>query len=136
MRILLWYVNRFSYRPALKNLPDVPDVLSGAEFSDAIIAFVHGEAVDEEQPAKVETKLIKNIKWLAGKLNCNNVVLHSFAHLAETKCQPDCLQKLFAGAGARLREVGLNVAETPFGYFLDIEMNAPGHALARVYKEF
>jgi len=28
------------------------------------------------------------------------------------------------------------VAQTPFGYFLDISIKAPGKSLARVYKEF
>jgi len=136
MRVLFWYMDSFKFYPALKNLESAAEVNRGGEIKQAIVAFIHGEAQDEEKASKVETKLIKNIKWLAGKLNCTHIVLHSFAHLAETKSDPDFLKGLFDRAQQRLINVGFQVEQTPFGYFLDIEMTAPGKSLARVYKEF
>jgi len=91
---------------------------------------------DQKNASKVETKLVKNVKWLASKLNCSSVVLHSFAHLSTSKCEPEFLEQLFNRAQERLTGSGLEVSQTPFGYFLDIQMSAPGKSLARVYKEF
>lgn len=136
MRVLFWYVESFKYSPAIKNLESVPTVSGGKEFREAIVAFVHGEETDQQNASKVETKLVKHIKWLSSKLNCRQVVLHSFAHLAETKCTAVFLQELFNRAQERLMNAGLEVEQTPFGYFLDISMSAPGKSLARVYKEF
>ncbi len=136
MRVIFWYMDQFKYHPAIKNLETAEEVTEDGVFRDAIVAFVHGEAEDEENASKVETKLVKNVKWLAGKLDCSNVVLHSFAHLSTSKCEPEFLQGLFDRAEERLTGSGLTVSQTPFGYFLDIEMSAPGKSLARVYKEF
>ncbi|HGY55652.1 MAG TPA: hypothetical protein ENK44_08130 [Caldithrix abyssi] len=136
MRVLFWYMDRFAYKPAVKNLDDVETVNEAGQAENAVVAFVHGEEKDEENPGKAETKLIKNIKWLAGKWDTKKVVLHSFAHLGESKCDPACLKALFDRAEERLAAVGYDVAQTPYGYFLDIEIAAPGRSLARVYKEF
>ena len=136
MRVLFWYMDSFEYAPAIKNLDWAETVSTGAEFTDAIVAFVHGEAEDEQNYSKEETKLVKNIKWLAGKLNCKTIILHSFAHLGESKCEPAFLKQLFNRAQDRLEATDYAVAQTPFGYFLDISIKAPGKSLARVYKEF
>lgn len=136
MRVIFWYMDSFEYKPAIKNLDKAATVTKGAVLTDVIVAFVHGEEADEINASKVETKLIKNIKWLSGKLNCTKIVLHSFAHLGESKCTPAFLKELFDRAQERLCNVGFEVEQTPFGYFLDISMAAPGKSLARVYKEF
>ncbi len=136
MRVIFWYMDSFTYYPALKNLPEAEDVEKGAELKDSIVAFIHAEEKDEENASKVETKLIKNIKWLAGKLQCRNIVLHSFAHLSESKSNPEFLKNLFDRAQQRLESSGYKVSQTPFGYFLDIKLSAPGKSLARVYKAF
>lgn len=136
MRVIFWYMDSFKYHPALKNLESAEEVRKGNEIKESIVAFIHAEEKDEENASKVETKLIKNIKWLAGKLNCQSIVLHSFAHLSESKSNPDFLKILFDRARQRLESSGYKVSQTPFGYFLDIELSAPGKSLARVYKEF
>ncbi len=136
MKVLFWYMDEFKYFTAVKNLENVDDINEEKIINDAIVAFVHGEEADEENASKVETKLIKNIKWLGGKLDCKRIVLHSFAHLSNSKCSPDFLKQLFDNAEKRLQDVGYETCQTPYGYFLDIEMKAPGKSLARVYKEF
>jgi hypothetical protein len=136
MRVIFWYVEEFRYLTAIKNLDSAEDISKQETITDAIAAFVHGEEADEDNASKVETKLIKNIKWLGGKLNCKRVILHSFAHLSSSKCDPQFLMNLFNNAEKRLKDAGYETYQTPFGYFLDLEMKAPGKSLARVYKEF
>jgi len=136
MRVIFWYMERFKYHPAVKNLPEAESVSEDREINNAIVAFVHAEEQDTENASKVETKLIKNLKWLAGKWDCKTLVLHSFAHLSESKSDPQFLKDLFDRAEERLKGSGFEVFQTPYGYFLDIEIVAPGQSLARVYKEF
>lgn len=136
MRVLFWYMDRFGYYPAIKNLENTESADDGAEFEKAIVAFIHGEEADEKNASKTETKLVKNIKWLAGKLECKKIVLHSFAHLGESKCDPQFLKDMFDRVEKRLGNTGYHVVQTPYGYFLDIKIDAPGKSLARVYKEF
>ncbi|VAX26204.1 fragment of protein derived from threonyl-tRNA synthetase, partial [hydrothermal vent metagenome] len=36
----------------------------------------------------------------------------------------------------RLKNADYEVSQTPFGYFLDLDVKAPGHSFARLFKEF
>ena len=135
MRVLFWYCDAFDWVPAIKTLDDVP-VDEPAENQNAVVAFVHIEPGDVEDGSSAETKLIKNAKWLSRKWDITRVVLHSFTHLGEEKADHDKAQALLGRAQKRLENAGYSVVQTPYGYFLDLSIKAPGHPLARVYKEF
>ncbi len=135
MRVLFWYTDRFAWTPALKTLDDAPEAGS-ADYEKFVVAFVHVESQDLEPGSSAETKLVKNAKWLARKWDTKNVILHSFAHLGENKADPDGARALLDRAQARLESAEYVAIQTPYGYFLDIEIKAPGRPLARIYKEF
>ena len=135
MRVLFWYCDRFDWTPAMKTLPDTPEA-EPAENENAVVAFVHIEPGDVEAGSSAETKLVKNAKWLVRKWENTRVVLHSFNHLGEEKAEADKAQSLLDRAQKRLEKAGYSVVQTPYGYFLDLAIKAPGHPLARVYKEF
>ncbi|GAB4265812.1 MAG: hypothetical protein Kow0092_18360 [Deferrisomatales bacterium] len=134
MRVLFWYCERFAWVPAMKTLEDAPEAKPG-EAAQAVVAFVHVEPGDLEVASGAETKLVKNAKWLARKWNVRRVVLHSFTHLGEDKADPEAARALLARARERLAEADYPTVETPYGYFLDLDIRAPGHPLARIYKE-
>ncbi len=135
MRVLFWYTERFAWTPALKTLEDAPEA-TAAVHEKFVVAFVHVEPGDVEPGSSAETKLVKNAKWLARKWDTKNVILHSFAHLGEQKADPDGARALLDHAQQRLQSSGYVAVQTPYGYFLDIEIVAPGRPLARIYKEF
>jgi hypothetical protein len=78
--------------------------------------------------------LIKNLKWICGKNNVKHIILHSFAHLSEGKAESGFTELIFSRVEERMRNSGYEVNQTPFGYFLDLQLNAPGFSLARVFK--
>ena len=135
MRVLFWYFDKFEWTPSKKTIDDAPDGEPGS-CEDAVAAFIHTEPDDETNLNRQVKHLIKQVKWLAGKWETKNVVLHSFAHLGEMKSSPEFARELIEMAAKRLESVGYNVILPPFGYFLDIKLDAPGHPLARIYKEF
>ena len=65
MRVLFWYCERMSWTPTQKTLPEA-DEATPQEITQAVSAFVHMEPEDTERAGKVETKLVKHAKWLAG----------------------------------------------------------------------
>lgn len=134
MKVLVMYVDEFSYLPAKKNLEAVEDVTEGASFSDSILAFIQIEESDEESGAKSrEKKLVNHLKWTARKNNCQKIILHSFAHLSESKASVEFTKEIFDLAEKRLQNGGYETVQTPFGYFLDLNLKAPGHSLARIW---
>lgn len=128
------YVDEFGFKPAQKNLENTEEVTEGATFNNSILAFIQVEASDEEKDVKSrEKKLVNHLKWAARKNDCKSVILHSFAHLSESKASVDFTKELFNLAEKRLRNAEFVAAQTPFGYFLDLEIKAPGFSLARIW---
>ena len=90
MKVLVIYCSSFSYHPASKTLPDVEDIITGNSYTDCIAAFIQVEESDELQELSGrEKKLVNHLKWTARKNNTNTVVLHSFAHLSDSKATID-----------------------------------------------
>lgn len=134
MKVLVMYVDEFAYTPAQKNLENIEDITEGASFSKAILAFIQVEESDEEKDVKSrEKKLVNHLKWTARKNDCKQVILHSFAHLSESKASVEFTKTLFDLAEKRLQNADFTTAQTPFGYFLDLEIKAPGFSLARIW---
>ncbi len=134
MKVLVIYTDEFSYHPSQKNLESAEEVSKGAHFNNSIVAFIQVEESDEEYDVKSrEKKLVNHLKWTARKNNCKSIVLHSFAHLSESKASVEFTRAIFDQAEIRLRNAEFKTAQTPFGYFLDLEIKAPGFSLARIW---
>ncbi len=130
------YTTDFSYKPTVKTLDSFPEIEKGEGFKEALVAFIHSESKDQEDSKGIENKLLKNIKWAAKKNNTRNIVLHSFAHLAETKAEPVFTKEIFDKVETRLRNADYQCAQTAFGYFMDLDIKAPGVSLARIFTSF
>ena len=138
MKLLMIYCDRFAYKPAIKTLEDVEEHHIAKEFFKAQVAYIQVEEGDEaaDRQKSIEKKLLNFIKWISRKNNTKNVVLHSFAHLSDSKASPEFTKALFDRIETRLKNVDFEVAQTPFGYFLDLDVQAPGFSLARVFQDF
>ena len=129
------YTDRLGYKTSVKTLESAPTRDEENVIEHALLGFIHVEPEDEENLSSIETKLIKNLKWAARKNETDRVILHSFAHLAEGKADPDVTKKLLDNAESRLKNAGYTTYQTPFGYFLDLDIKAPGHSFSRLFKE-
>jgi len=135
MRVLFWYCDKFAWMPAMKTIETAPEAKEG-HYQEVLVPFIHVEPKDVLEGSSSEKKLLKNIKWLAKKWNNKKVILHSFTHLGEEKADAGEAQELLNRVEIRLRNVDFEVIQTPYGYFLDLDMRAKGHPLARIYKAF
>ncbi|WP_462271529.1 threonyl-tRNA synthetase editing domain-containing protein [Desulfobacter sp.] len=135
MRVLFWYCDKFAWTPTIKTLDQVP-ISKPDEKIKVVVAFVHIEPKDVEQGSSSETKLVKNAKWLARKWDVTKILLHSFTHLGEEKADPDQAKLLLERVYQRLLKAEYDASLTAYGYYNDLVIEAPGHPLARIYKEF
>ncbi len=135
MKLLLIYCDKFGYKPTTKTVEDAAENNQPAQFENIQTAFIQVEQEDVEREKDVETKLVKNLKWVCGKNQVKQVVLHSFAHLSDSKANPEFTKLFFDKVEARMKNAGYEVFQTPFGYFLDLQIDAPGFSLARVFKD-
>lgn len=135
MRLLLWYCDRFAWHPSLKTLDNAPEAVPMTH-EKTVVAFIHVEPHDVQEGSSAETKLVKNAKWVARKWETRKIVLHSFTHLGEQKAEPEVAKGVIVRVQKRLEKAGYTAVQTPYGYFNDLFIDAPGHPLARIYKEF
>jgi len=134
MKLLMFLVKAFTFRPYEKILPEANDRVSAEQVVDAAVVFVHCEPQDETAPGGLETKFVKNVKWIAGKRGCKNIVLHSFTHLADASASPQFAETFLQHAAGRLRHTGYQVTLTPFGWVCEWDLSVHGESLAKVYK--
>jgi len=135
MRLLMIYADKFAYRTSVKTLDSVPDLNEEKAITNALVGFIQLEEHDLDNLSSVETRMIKNLKWAARKNDTKSIVLHSFAHLSDSKAPAEVTRDIFDSAEARLEKAGYESCQTPFGYFLDLDLRAPGKSLARIFKE-
>jgi hypothetical protein len=114
----------------------MPDVDLEDSVTNSVVIFFHVEAADSENQAGVIQKFVKNARWLCGKFDTRNVVLHSFNHLSTSKANPDIAKGIFEEVRERLNRTGYHVFFTPFGYFNEFSIKVGGESLAKVFKEF
>ncbi len=134
MKMLMFLARQFTFRPFEKSLPEAGDGGGEVSVQDVAVIWVHAEPRDETDPSGLETKFVKNVKWIAGKRGFRNVVLHSFTHLAEARSSPQFAEAFLQSAAARLRGTGYEVTLTPFGWVCEWDLSVYGESLAKVFK--
>jgi hypothetical protein len=134
VKLLMFQAKRFYWASYSKTLETVAEQEVAETVTDAVVVFFHAEAEDEKK-AKLETKMVKNIKWLANKRKLTNVVLHSFTHLSASTASPEFALDLVNRLDTRLVNTGYQVWQTPFGYFCEWNLAVYGDSLAKVFKE-
>ncbi len=136
MKVLSFYTTNFSYTLGDANVksPIIDDKKNN--FSDAIVAFIHVEESDEKETLiSREKKLTNHLKWIARNNKTKYIVLHSFAHLSNSKASLEFTKNILDACQKRLINGEYETYQTPFGYFLNLNMEAPGFSMARIWAE-
>lgn len=134
MRMLTYQARHFAWQPFLKNVESAKDNSESGEVKDAVVAWMHAEASDPNDDARVFRHCLKHIKWIANKRQLKTVVLHFFAHLGGESSEPEYAEDFISRLAERLRSTGYTVYTTPFGYFCSWQLDVYGDSLAKVYK--
>jgi len=134
MKLLMIYCSEFSYKSTDKSLDSAEEIDQSAVFNQAQLAMIQMEEHDELKPPL--KKSCNFIKWLGRKHEFKQLILHSFSHLSDSKASPEFSAQFLDQMQERLGNSGFDVHQTPYGYFLDLNIQAPGFSLARVFKSF
>ncbi|TFG96935.1 hypothetical protein E4H12_09895 [Candidatus Thorarchaeota archaeon] len=105
------------------------------QVGESILVWIHSEESDESNRSSVLRKMVKNIRWLSKKVECETVVLHSFAHLDDSKASPDFAYTLIEEVAMNLRDREYDVHIVPFGHFYEFNLHVKGPSLAKVFKK-
>ena len=128
MKLLMLHAKQFWYKP----YTDSADVKND-NITDAIVAFIHVEE-DDMNRNEVIDRAVGNLRWLAKKNETDKVVLHSFAHLSNSKSDPETANKIIQRIGEKLKK-NLTIHIVPFGQFYEFSIHVLGPSLAKVFKD-
>lgn len=134
MKLLMFHVNEFWYKTFSKTLDNVEKIEKEETIGESLVIFIQAEKADELQKDKIRKKAFENIKWLAKKVNVEEIILHSFGHLSESKSSPEFAQEMISEIKKSLEERSFKTRTTPFGYFLEFKIHVLGESLAKVFK--
>jgi len=105
------------------------------EVGESVLVWIHSEETDETSRLSVIRKMVKNIRWISKKVECDKVILHSFAHLDDSKANPDFADSLIEEVALKLRDRNYDVHIVPFGHFYEFNLHVKGPSLAKVFKK-
>ena len=93
MKLLMFQARHFEFAPQTPDPPPVPNRI------DAVtVVFIHAEAHDVCNQARLARKAARHVKWLCNKRGLTNIALHSFAHLSESKAPVEFGEWFISGA--------------------------------------
>ncbi len=137
MKLLMFHLRDFWLRTHTRNLESEEERQEESTVEGGtVLAWVHVEPADVTDRVAVIRKAVKNLKWHARKGEVDQVVLHSFAHLADESAQAEESREIIEAIGERLESVGYRVHHTPWGYFNEFKMHVEGPGIAKVFKSF
>jgi len=134
MKLLMFDVNEFWYKPFSKTIKQAETRDSEWSVRDSLVIFINVESEDEPRQDEVVKKAVAHICWLARKTDRNKVVLHSFAHLSDSKSSVEFAGSTIKAIMDRLNAKWIDAEMTPFGYFLEFKIHVKGDSLAKVWK--
>ena len=124
----MFHTKTFWYKPYNS---DSSETEKGS-FENCLVIFIHVEETDKGNNG-VMNKAVGNIKWLANKNKTNTVVLHSFAHLSNSKSDPETANEMIQNISEKLKK-NLSAHIVPFGQFYEFSIHVLGQSLAKVFK--
>jgi hypothetical protein len=132
MKMLMLHVSHFWF------IPEENESSESAKksFGESILVWIQSEQHDKADRPGTLRKMIKNIRWLCGKAGVDSVILHSFAHLSDSKAKSSFANDIIEEAAERLLERGFRVYIIPFGQLNEFEMHVKAPSLAKVFKSF
>lgn len=134
MKLLMLDTIDFWYKTFLKTVETAEACEREEATHDSLVIFVNVEKEDETQKDKVVRKAVNNISWLARKTDRNNIVLHSFGHLSESKSNVEFAEEIIKSIQDKLTAKGFKTSMTPFGYLFEFKIHVKGESLAKVWK--
>ena len=136
MRILMWHLSRFRFKPKSKGRAKVVEEKRIVEANSCLMVLCLVEEHDVADLEEAAIKACQSITEQASRVNANTIILHPFAHLFGEPAPPEQALKALKMIENRLSAAGLKVLRTPFGWFGELEIKAKGHPLSRVARKY
>jgi threonyl-tRNA synthetase len=138
MRVLLIHADKFEYEVTdpTKMAEELP---KGHEkkhsFKEALVAFSTIESSDDDVEA-IARVAANDFADVFEKVKAERLVLYPYAHLSPDLAPPKLAIDVLKATEAAIREKGIEVHRSPFGWYKAFEIRCKGHPLSELSREF
>ncbi|MGQ9588536.1 MAG: threonyl-tRNA synthetase editing domain-containing protein, partial [Thermoplasmata archaeon] len=119
MRVLLIHADRFEYevKEPTKMAEEIPrGHPKRHQFKEVLVAFSTIESSDDDVEAIAENASVDFADVLS-KVKAERLVLYPYAHLSSNLASPELAVDVLKAIEAQLKEKGIEVHRSPFGWY-------------------
>ncbi len=121
-------------KPALRDLPDLPDDAKEGRLEDALVVFFSVESGDTDASDAIVQQALAEVQDVAGQVNAQNIAMYPYAHLSEDLAPPRDAQRIGSAFKDAVDEEGYTTIEAPFGWYKAFTLQAKGHPLSELSR--
>jgi threonyl-tRNA synthetase len=107
----------------------------GGRMEEVLVVFTSVEKRDEPDEDGVVEAALADIVDVCQKVNTKRVMLYPYAHLSPTLAGKEPAISILRKLEGRLREAGLEVHRSPFGWYKAFDLKCKGHPLSELSRE-
>ncbi|MEM2869777.1 MAG: threonine--tRNA ligase [Thermoplasmata archaeon] len=138
MRLLFIHADYMRYETrerATKAAEELPDGKRSGGMEEALVVFATVEERDGVNPEGTARAAASGIIEVLAQVGADRVLLYPYAHLSSSLAEPETAKSVLAGIEAALRERGVEVHRSPFGWYKAFQLSCKGHPLSELSKE-
>lgn len=140
MKELIIHADRISYEVTKKTklAEEIQKEMEKGEMEDALWVRIAVEKGDEGNQDSLVEKAVADIADLSSKVKTKNVMIYPYAHLlmGSEPSSPEAAIGILKKMEDVLRERGLNVMRSPFGWYKKFTVSCKGHPLSELSRTF
>lgn len=136
MRVLQIHCSDFEY--SLRQETPVSEVPEhrGQRLTNVLVCLICFEKNDEGNEKSIIARFVENLVVDKSRVGCERILLYPYAHLSKSLGSPKLAKAFLHALKEALKEKGLEVDKSPFGWYKAFSMKCIGHPLAEAYREF
>ncbi|MCX8168758.1 MAG: threonyl-tRNA synthetase editing domain-containing protein [Candidatus Methanomethylicia archaeon] len=138
MRILLIHAEKFWWKVTRPVRIPVRDELTEenreGSGENVLVAFTCIESIDEENIEEKCKKAVESIIEVSSRIGIKNIIVYPYAHLSNQLGDLNITIRALRMIILGLSEKGLNIKQSPFGYYKEFMLHCKGHPLAEALR--
>ncbi len=138
MRLLFIHADYMRYETrdrATKAAEELPEGKGRGSMDEVLVVFASVEERDAASPERSAWAAASSIVEVLGQVGADKVLLYPYAHLSSSLADPETAKSVFARLESELREKGVSVHRSPFGWYKAFQLSCKGHPLSELSKE-
>lgn len=138
MRVLLIHADRFEYevKEPTKMAEPLPEKQPKKHaFEEVLVSFTTVEESDEDVETIADVAST-DLADVFSRVKAQRLVLYPYAHLSPNLASPKLAVDVLKAVEQALRDKGIDVHRSPFGWYKGFEIKCKGHPLSELSREY